>query len=84
MAAICALALAACAGQPAPVATDPVAVLGPTAQISFAVIDAETGAVTAAQAADRPMTPASTAKIATMVSALELLGPDFRFQTRVL
>lgn len=84
MAAICALALAACAGSPAAVSTDPVLALGPTAEISFAVIDAETGAVAAAQAADRPMIPASTAKIATMISALELLGPDFRFQTRVL
>ena len=84
LAAVCALALAACAGQPAPVATDPVTALGPAAQISFAVIDAETGIVMAAQAADRPMIPASTAKVATMVSALELLGPDFRFQTRVL
>ena len=84
LAAICALALAACAGQPAAVSTDPVLALGPTAEISFVVADAETGAVAAAQAADRPMPPASTAKIATMVSALELLGPDFRFQTRVL
>lgn len=84
MAAICALALTACAGPPAAVETDPVTALGPTAEISFVVIDAETGAVTAAQAADRPMPPASTTKIATMVSALELLGPDFRFQTRVL
>ncbi len=84
MAAICALALAACVGQPATVETDPVTALGPTAEIAFVVADAETGAVVTAQAADRPMIPASTAKIATMVSALELLGPDFRFQTRVL
>lgn len=84
MAAICALALAACAGQPTAVATDPVQALGPTAEISFVIADADTGAVAMAQAPDRPMIPASTAKIATMVSALELLGPDFRFQTRVL
>lgn len=84
MAALCALALAACAGPPGAVSTDPVLALGPTAEIAFVVIDAESGTVTAAQAADRPMPPASTAKVATMISALELLGPDFRFQTRVL
>lgn len=84
MAAIYVLALAACAGQPAAVESDPVTALGPTAEIAFVIADAETGAVVMAQAADRPMIPASTAKIATMVSALELLGPDFRFQTRVL
>lgn len=30
------------------------------------------------------MIPASTAKVPTMVTALDLLGPDFRFQTRIL
>jgi D-alanyl-D-alanine carboxypeptidase/D-alanyl-D-alanine-endopeptidase (penicillin-binding protein 4) len=84
LAAICALILAACAGPTPAISTDPVQALGPSAEIAFVVADAATGAVTAAQAADRPMIPASTAKIATMVSALELLGPDFRFRTRVL
>ncbi|PIW28303.1 MAG: D-alanyl-D-alanine carboxypeptidase/D-alanyl-D-alanine-endopeptidase [Rhodospirillales bacterium CG15_BIG_FIL_POST_REV_8_21_14_020_66_15] len=77
------LLLAGCAGQHKPEA-DPVAALGPTAEISYTVVDADTGGVLAARAADRPMPPASTAKVATMVAALELLGPDFRFQTRVL
>lgn len=78
------LALAACAGPTPPDRTDPLSRLGPTAEISYAVIDAETGAVVTSQAADRPMIPASTAKVPTMIAALELLGPDFRFHTRVL
>lgn len=58
--------------------------LGPDAVVSYILVDAETGDVLVGQSPDRPMMPASTAKVATMVAALELLGPDYRFQTRVL
>jgi D-alanyl-D-alanine carboxypeptidase/D-alanyl-D-alanine-endopeptidase (penicillin-binding protein 4) len=77
------LVLSACGGvRPPP--PDPLEALGPGAQIAYVVADAESGAVTAARLPDRPMIPASTAKVPTMVAALELLGPDFRFHTRIL
>ena len=84
--AVC-LLTAACTGGPHSRVpgdtTDPVAALGPDAVVSFALIDGETGAEIAAQVPNRPMIPASTAKTATMIAALELLGPDYRFATRV-
>ncbi|MFI5757940.1 D-alanyl-D-alanine carboxypeptidase/D-alanyl-D-alanine-endopeptidase [Streptomyces sp. NPDC051569] len=49
-----------------------------------AVIDVATGERLYGQSADRPMTPASTVKIATMVAALSALGPDHRIATTVV
>lgn len=77
-----ALVLAGACAAPAPPA-DPVATLGPGARIGFVVADPASGEVLAAQNADAAFPPASTAKLATMVAALELLGPDYRFRTRL-
>jgi len=81
LAALGLLLAAACAGAPAAVeqAADP----GTAVTVGYLVADASTGEVLAAQNADQSFPPASTAKVATMVSALELLGPDYRFVTRV-
>ncbi|MEQ8504717.1 MAG: D-alanyl-D-alanine carboxypeptidase/D-alanyl-D-alanine-endopeptidase [Rhodospirillales bacterium] len=78
------MALGACAGLRQSAPPDNANVLGPDAVVSYILVDAETGDVLADQSPDRPMMSASTAKVATMVAALELLGPDYRFQTRVL
>ncbi|MYZ36834.1 D-alanyl-D-alanine carboxypeptidase/D-alanyl-D-alanine-endopeptidase [Streptomyces sp. MnatMP-M17] len=47
------------------------------------VVDAATGKPLYGKAADTPMTPASTVKIATMAAALSALGPDHRIATTV-
>ncbi len=47
------------------------------------VVDAATGKPLYGKAADTPMTPASTVKIATTVAALSALGPDHRIATTV-
>jgi D-alanyl-D-alanine carboxypeptidase/D-alanyl-D-alanine-endopeptidase (penicillin-binding protein 4) len=48
------------------------------------VIDLVTGKRLYGKAADQPMTPASTVKLATMVAALSALGPDHRIATTVV
>ena len=50
----------------------------------FVVLDAKTGAVLEARAADVPMPPASVAKAMTSLYALDKLGPQFRFPTRMM
>ena len=52
--------------------------------LGLSVVDAATGTPLLALGADRAVTPASTAKIATAVAALTVLAPDTRFSTRVL
>jgi D-alanyl-D-alanine carboxypeptidase/D-alanyl-D-alanine-endopeptidase (penicillin-binding protein 4) len=49
-----------------------------------AVIDVATGKQLYGRDAGRPMTPASTVKLATMTAALSALGPDHRIATTVL
>ncbi|MFD3521844.1 D-alanyl-D-alanine carboxypeptidase/D-alanyl-D-alanine-endopeptidase [Streptomyces sp. NPDC058653] len=56
--------------------------LGPAPAAS--VVDVATGEELYGQRADRPMTPASTIKIATAVAALSALGPDHRIATTVV
>lgn len=56
--------------------------LGPAPAAS--VVDVATGEQLFGQRADRPMTPASTIKIATAVAALSALGPDHRIATTVV
>ena len=53
------------------------------ASISFYVVDSKTGAVVFEKDAQRGLAPASTQKVVTSVSAFELLGKDFRYQTGI-
>jgi D-alanyl-D-alanine carboxypeptidase/D-alanyl-D-alanine-endopeptidase (penicillin-binding protein 4) len=57
-------------------------VLGP--QVSAFVADPATGQVLLSQHGTRPMTPASTTKLATGLAALAVLGDDARFTTWVV
>jgi len=57
-------------------------VLGP--QVSALVADPATGRVLLSEHGTRPMTPASTTKLATGLAALAVLGDDARFTTRVV
>jgi len=52
--------------------------------VSFLLADLKSGEVIAAHLPDKQMPPASTAKSITSLYALEALGPDYRFPTRVL
>ena len=52
--------------------------------LAVSVVDAETGQVLYERAADEPLLPASTAKIATAVAALTALPSDLRLTTRVV
>ncbi|HIJ67363.1 MAG TPA: D-alanyl-D-alanine carboxypeptidase/D-alanyl-D-alanine-endopeptidase [Planctomycetes bacterium] len=54
-------------------------------KVCFAVkvINAKTGKTLYARNADKPMIPASNMKIITSAAALEYLGPDYEFTTRV-
>jgi serine-type D-Ala-D-Ala carboxypeptidase/endopeptidase (penicillin-binding protein 4) len=58
------------------------AALGP--QVSALVADPVTGRVLLSERGGRLMTPASTAKLATGLAALAVLGDDARFTTRVV
>lgn len=51
--------------------------------VGYAVIDIETGEMLAAHNPDTPLIPASVAKVATAIAALELLGPEHRFATEL-
>ncbi len=79
--------LTGCAGSvPAPVSTAPVAVLAAGdplegTQWGMLAIDLATGDTLLARDPARRFIPASTMKIATMVAALDVLGPDYRWQT---
>ncbi len=53
------------------------------AKVSYVVVDLERGTTIARHHADRAHIPASSAKLATAVAALELLGPDHRFRTEL-
>lgn len=52
--------------------------------ITWAVLDLDSGAVLDARQPERAMVPASTLKAVTALFALDRLGRDFRFVTRVL
>lgn len=53
-------------------------------EVTFALADMKTGAILAARGAEVPMPPASTAKAITSLYALDRLGRDYRFRTRLL
>ena len=52
--------------------------------VSYVVVDRLTGAVLEGHDADRSLPPASVAKSVTALYALDRLGPNFRYRTRVL
>ena len=52
--------------------------------VGVIVTDLATGSVLFSQAGTSPATPASSAKVATAVAALSVLGPTARFTTRVV
>lgn len=62
-------------GEPVP------GVPGDTASL---VLDAETGEVLYGDAAERPLAPASTLKLVTALAALDVLGPEHRFETALM
>ncbi|HEY0213246.1 MAG TPA: D-alanyl-D-alanine carboxypeptidase/D-alanyl-D-alanine-endopeptidase [Paenirhodobacter sp.] len=53
-------------------------------EVGFVLVDPRTGKVLEAQNAERAMAPASTAKTITTLYALETLGPNWRFPTRLI
>ena len=53
------------------------------ASISFYALDLDSGKVIGGLASSRSLVPASTMKIITTATALELLGPSKRFSTRI-
>ena len=53
-------------------------------EVGYIVVEAESGRVLESSAADRPMPPASVAKTLTATYALEVLGQDYRFVTKVI
>jgi len=71
------LALDQQADQPLP------EVLPEGANVSYVLLDLDRGTILAEQEADRDHIPASSAKLATAVAALELLGPEHRFRTEL-
>ncbi|MBT8458073.1 MAG: D-alanyl-D-alanine carboxypeptidase/D-alanyl-D-alanine-endopeptidase [Boseongicola sp.] len=61
-----------------------VAKSGVVGAVTFAVADAESGEILDMRQQGRPMPPASTLKAVTSIYALDRLGPNFRFNTKVL
>jgi serine-type D-Ala-D-Ala carboxypeptidase/endopeptidase (penicillin-binding protein 4) len=61
-----------------------VAARPPGTVIGYLLIDLESGQVLAELNPDLPLIPASTAKLATAVAALDVLGPEHRFRTELL
>jgi serine-type D-Ala-D-Ala carboxypeptidase/endopeptidase (penicillin-binding protein 4) len=55
-----------------------------TGVVTYVVADADTGQVIESDGAAVPVPPASVTKMVTSLYALEHLGPDYRFATRVL
>lgn len=53
-------------------------------KVGFVVADARTGQVLEAMNGSEPMPPASVAKAITALYALEMLGPGYRFPTRLI
>ncbi|QFT82051.1 D-alanyl-D-alanine carboxypeptidase DacC precursor [Roseovarius sp. THAF27] len=52
--------------------------------VGFSVVDVKTGKVLEGHAADIPLPPASVMKAITALYALETLGEDYRFETRLI
>ena len=54
------------------------------ARVGALVVRASDGATVWSHEADIPLVPASNMKLLTSLAALELLGPTYRFETRIL
>ncbi len=82
----CALAGPAAAKQlPKPKAGEEIrAALGPTGISGWMAVDLDSGAIIDQGNPGYPFAPASVAKLPTAAFALDALGPDHRFETRVL
>ncbi|MGR1580028.1 D-alanyl-D-alanine carboxypeptidase/D-alanyl-D-alanine endopeptidase [Thalassobius sp. S69A] len=61
-----------------------IAKAGLSGEVSFIVADAKTGQILETRHADQGLPPASVAKSVTALYALEHLGPDHRFRTRLI
>ncbi|WP_372801179.1 D-alanyl-D-alanine carboxypeptidase/D-alanyl-D-alanine endopeptidase [Paracoccus seriniphilus] len=70
--------------RPVPSTSRLIARAGAAATVGYALIDRKTGGVMDAGGADLPLPPASTMKALTALYALDRLGGDFRFRTRIL
>ena len=70
-------------GKPPPRPGDLIAGAGLDAEIDYAVFDSA-GTLLEARGADKPVAPASTLKVLTTLYALDRLGAEARFQTRVM
>jgi len=84
-----ALALALCAtGQGQAEQASEAAIIAksplPASAVGYVVFDMNTGRVVAAKDAKKLFIPASVAKVPTTVAALEMLGSDYRFETKVM
>ncbi|MDO5641630.1 MAG: D-alanyl-D-alanine carboxypeptidase [Paracoccus sp. (in: a-proteobacteria)] len=69
--------------KPPPRPSDLIAAAGLGADVGYAVVDS-TGRMLEGRGADHPVAPASTLKALTALYALDRLGPEARFATRVL
>lgn len=68
----------------APAGADLLARFRLAGQAGWIVIDLDTGEVLEAESPDRAFVPASVAKLPTALYALEVLGPGWRFETRLV
>lgn len=57
---------------------------GLSGDVAYAVIDVRSGMMVEGRNPKRQMSPASTAKTITTLYALDALGPDYRFSTRLI
>lgn len=72
-------------GRAAPATVEAaIAAAGLSGVVSYVLADAATGAILEAREADRPMPPASTMKALTAILAMDRLGADHRFATRII